>query len=102
MKRHKTLKLRHTKEASEFIPMVAWLGLRNVIMHSLSQVSSFCKTHRWSVRNLSEIMSYIWLDLTAGVVLVITGMILFYLRKGTEKAIKMGEHQLDVPRSTGG
>ena len=54
MKRHKTLKLRHTKEASEFIPMVAWLGLRNVIMHSLSQVSSFCKTHRWSVRNLSE------------------------------------------------
>ena len=71
-------------------------------MHSLSQVSSFCKTHRWSVRNLSEIMPYIWLDLTAGVVLVITGMILFYLRKGTEKAIKMGEHQLDVPRSFGG
>jgi len=35
-----------------------------------------------------KIMPYIWLDLTAGVVLVITGMILFYLRKGTEKAIK--------------
>jgi len=34
-------------------------------------------------------MPYIWFDLTAGVVLVITGMILFYLRKGTEKAIKM-------------
>ena len=29
-------------------------------------------------------------------------MILFYPRKGTEKAIKMGEHQLDVPRSIGG
>jgi len=32
-------------------------------------------------------MPYIWFDLTAGVVLVITGIILFYLRKGTEKAI---------------
>jgi len=30
------------------------LELRNGTMHSLSQVSSFCKTHRWSVRNLSE------------------------------------------------
>jgi len=29
-------------------------------------------------------------SVTAGVVLVITGMILFYLRKGTEKAIKNG------------
>jgi len=37
MKRHKTLKLRHTKEVSEFIPMVAWLGLRNGTMRSLSQ-----------------------------------------------------------------
>ena len=43
---------------------------------------------------------FVWFK--AGVVLVITGMILFYLRKGTEKAIKMGEHQLDVPRSFGG
>jgi len=46
-------------------------------------------------------MPYIWFDLTAGVVLVITGMILFISEKEQKKPLKMGEHQLDVPRSIG-
>ena len=37
-----------------------------------------------------RIMLYAWFDLTFGVVLVIIGMILFYLRKGTEKSLKTG------------
>ena len=68
----------------------------------ITSVLFFAKLIVGVLETYPKIMPYIWLDLTAGVVLVITGMILFYLRKGTEKAIKMGEHQLDVPRSIGG
>ena len=55
-------------------------------MRSLSQAKLIVGV----LETYPKIMPYIWLDLTAGVVLVITGMILFYLRKGTEKAIKNG------------
>ena len=54
----------------------------------ITSVLFFAKLIVGVLETYPKIMPYIWLDLTAGVVLVITGMILFYLRKGTEKAIK--------------
>ena len=56
----------------------------------ITSVLVFAKLIVGVLETYPKIMSYIWFDLTFGVVLVIIGMILFYLRKGTEKSLKTG------------
>ena len=56
----------------------------------ITSVLVFAKFIVGVLETYPKIMSYIWFDLTFGVVLVIIGMILFYLRKGTEKSLKTG------------
>ena len=54
----------------------------------ITSVLFFAKLFVGVLETYPKIMLYIWFDLTTGVLLVIIGLILFYLRKGTEKALK--------------
>jgi len=76
---------------------VGWIAKRlngsssKLLRDRFPHIKEWCPGHLWALSCYHpKIMPYIWFDLTTGVVLVITGMILFYLRKGTEKAIKNG------------